>query len=187
MKTKYILLAVLLFVVYLLINYFNQGKEVFTHSISLDNNIPLASWFVYFYLLMFVLIFIPFNKKNAKRIALNYIIAVLIAFLFFIIFPTATYRPLIQENNINDLIVNLVYSADGNYNAFPSLHAALLTLSFYFLLKYKNKIAYKLLIIYVLSMVSPLFIRQHYILDILSGILLALITLEISKKFEKVI
>ena len=187
MKTKHILLAVILFVIYLLINYLNQGREVFTHSISLDNNIPLISWFVYFYLLMFILIFIPFNKKNNGKITLNYIIAVLIAFLFFIILPTATYRPLIQEGNINDILVNLVYSADLQYNAFPSLHAALLTLSFYFLLKYKKIIAYKMLPLYILSLISTLFIKQHYILDILSGILLAVITLEISRKFEKVI
>ncbi len=182
MKLKYFLIFLLVMSSYFIINQLNYNREIYNFSISIDSLIPFISWMVYFYFLYFILILIPFFELDNKKVTLNYCIAIIISDLFFIILPTSIYRP-----ETTNFLLNLLYKLDHSYNLFPSLHASLLTISFILLFKEKKYLSYKLLPLFLLSLISTLLIKQHYIIDIISGILLGFIVMFISKKFEKVI
>lgn len=187
MKFRNFIIFIVLLGAYFLINQINFNREIYDLGIPLDAKIPFIPIFVFFYLLLFILIFLPFTEKNEDELVLNYSIMTVMAFLFFILLPTTIYRPLAQDNSISSNSLNFVQSIDQPYNLFPSLHAALLTLSFMFLLKYKKPIVYYLLPLFILSLVSTLFIKQHYIIDLLAGVLLAFLTIYIAKKVQQVI
>ena len=188
MNTKHFLIFLIVISSYFIINQLNYDGQIYDLGINLDNKIPLITWFVYFYLVYFVLILIPFFKSNdTKKITLQYCIAVIISAFFFIFLPTAIYRPLIENINLNNILINYIHILDKPYNLFPSLHASLLTLAFIFLLKHEKNLAYKLSPLFILSLVSTLFIKQHYILDLAGGILIAFIAVIVANKFEKVI
>ena len=187
MRFKPILIFLLILSSYFIINLLNYGRPVYDLGINIDDQIPFLNWFVYFYILYFILMFVPFLFIENKKVTLYYGISIVIANFFFIFLPTSIFRPFIESTNVTNYLVNLVYFLDKPYNLFPSLHAALLTLGSYLLFSYKKDLAYKLLPLFLLSLVSTLFIKQHYLLDILSGIVLAVVTIYLGKKFEKVI
>ncbi len=186
MKFRNIAVLIIIFGAYLLINQINYTRQIYDLGTSLDSKIPFIPLFVLFYLSYFILILLPLTEKSEDEVVLNYSIAAVISFLFFVLLPSTIYRPLIQNNNIFSGLLNLVQNIDHPYNLFHSLHATLLTLSFIFLLKNNKKTAYYLLPLFILSLVSTLFIKQNYLLDLISGILLALLTLFIAKKVKQV-
>ena len=146
MKFKHILIFLLVISSYFIINRLNYGRAVYDFGTKLDNLIPLMNWFIYFYIIYFILILIPFFVlKDTKKVTLQYSIAVIIADVFFIFLPTSIYRPLIENNNLTNILMNLMHLLDKPYNLFPSLHASLLTLAFILILKNNKNLAYKLL------------------------------------------
>ena len=188
MKFKHILIFLLVMVLYFVTNRLNVGREVYDFGIFLDNLIPLVTWFVYFYLAYFILMLIPFFiSNNTKSLTWRYCVSIIVSSLFFVIIPTSIYRPLLENVNLNNYLVNMIHYLDKPYNLFPSLHAALLTLSFMFLYKHDKKLSYKLSPLFILSFISTVFIKQHYVLDLIGGVLVALISIKIADKFEKVV
>ncbi len=187
MKLKYFFIFLVVISTYFVINQFNYGREVYDLGFAFENSIPFLNWMVYFYLAYFFIILIPFFIMDNKKVAFYYSVPVIIADFFFIFLPTSIYRPLIENNNLSNYLINLIHSLDLQYNLFPSLHATLLTLSFILIFQYKKKLAYQLAPLMIFSLVSTLFIKQHHLADLIFGVLLALVSIKISKRFEEVI
>ncbi|MEJ6488050.1 phosphatase PAP2 family protein, partial [Nostoc punctiforme UO1] len=83
-------------------------------------------------------------------------------------------------------LVLYIYSKDYPYNCFPSLHNALSVLSFFYWVQVLPKFKWIIGIFVLLIILSTLLIKQHYIPDVISGILLAIISFRISfHLFEK--
>jgi membrane-associated phospholipid phosphatase len=86
-----------------------------------------------------------------------------------------------HPNNFWDAQVLYVYQTDTPFDCFPSLHAAASTICFYAwyrLARLKPRPAFKAIAIAsgaiaVCIMLSTLLIKQHYIVDEISGFLLA--------------
>ncbi|MEK6933200.1 MAG: phosphatase PAP2 family protein [Nanoarchaeota archaeon] len=187
MKFSYLLILILLLGGYLLVNEMNQGKAVFDVETPFDSEIPFLSFMVIFYILLFPLILIPFFiVKNHKKIILQYVIITMISCWIFLALPSSIIRPDLNENNFFEKTLSYLYSVDKPYNLFPSLHASLLALAFIFIFNQNKKLSYNLLPLFILSFVSTLFVKQHYILDLVAGLLLAFITIKVAEKFEKV-
>ena len=188
MKFNHFLILILLLGGYFVVNEVNTGRAVFDVEIPWDSGIPFFSFMVIFYILLFPLILIPFFiVKKHKKIILHYVIITIISCLIFLALPSSIIRPDLNDNNFFDKILGYIYSVDKPYNLFPSLHASLLALAFVFIFKQNKKLSYKLLPLFILSFVSTLFIKQHYILDLVAGLLFAFITIKVAEKFEKVI
>jgi membrane-associated phospholipid phosphatase len=65
------------------------------------------------------------------------------------------------------------YAVDRPYNNFPSLHVSLATYSYLLLFHARRKLGWLLLAPYLLILASPLFVKQHFLLDVLGGLALA--------------
>jgi membrane-associated phospholipid phosphatase len=162
---------------------------------GLDNAIPYIPITVIFYLFMFLpfgfftmIYFAFFKYKMGYGLAWSLILINAIALVFYIVFPVSVYayhQYVLAQPTDGDFFATLmkeyVESLGTPFNCFPSLHVAVTGDCFYTLFRY-NKVepSRAARIIVAISFVicagiilSTLFLKQHYILDVVAGILLA--------------
>ena len=160
-------------------------------TIELDNIIPFNSIFiipyVYWYLYIVIgFIFILVNsRKDYIRVFISFFIGMSVCYIVYYLYPTEISRPTIINSNILNYLVNIIYSLDRPVNCFPSLHV----LTTYFIMrytKYKNskKKFYYTEIVGVLIIISTLFIKQHFIADVISAIVLAEVIILLVRKID---
>ncbi|MFX1496481.1 MAG: phosphatase PAP2 family protein [Promethearchaeota archaeon] len=160
-----------------------------------DDYIPFIPEMVIFYIYLFYsmviisMIYFAFVKsEKGYAFAWSLVIINLIADIIYIFFPVSTYVWRVQLENASQYqgnffaqIVFGYFNSDTSFNCFPSLHAAVSTITFYAWYRYyKIKPNLKKLSITVITFIiaagvilSTLFVKQHYILDEIAGILLA--------------
>ena len=149
-------------------------------EISLDTIIPFAPSFVYFYFLLYpLIIFTIFKNFNSyekfKKTCNSFSLLYLISGIIFIIYPTEIIRALIEQNkSFAHSLISHLYNFDPPRNLFPSLHVSQ-SLMIGSLLIRENKKYLILAPFLLLIIISIVFIKQHYILDILGGILVFII------------
>jgi len=174
-KRLYFLLAfALIWLAFYFALEFYTSKKINFISLALpyENLIPQISFFFIIYLLAYPVALLPFLIFNEKNILKKILIA-LISSVIYIFFPTEITRLPLNLENFYDKLLFYFRKIDTNQNIFPSFHASLVFLSVFICkLKYKKlgKILYPLSFIIILS---TLFIKQHYILDLIFGFLLA--------------
>lgn len=169
---------------------------------TLDNKLPFIESFIYiyasWYLLLIIVPIILYCKDKNKyyQYFTATILAVIISNIIFIIYPTTVIRPTIQSNNITNYLINLIYQIDTPaINCFPSLHCLI---SFLFIYSIKNEKINKILkiaitILSILVILSTVLIKQHIIIDVISGFILSIIVwiivtkTNISKYIKKII
>lgn len=98
-----------------------------------------------------------------------------IASLIFIFFPTYVRADTFHANDIFTSLLNFVHHTSGRYDAFPSGHIYITTLlALFYKLKYPRARFYWILIP-ILVAFSTLFTHQHYIADLVGGLVVALL------------
>lgn len=155
-----------------------QTTDVHNLETTIDTKIPFESIFIIFYFIYYLfvagILFSYWNdEKNFKAISNSIIFITAISLIIFQLFQTRTDRPDLHPVTIFDKLVYYLYSLDDPTNGFPSLHASLTTISTCFVYE-QNKNLFKFVLpIAILIIVSTLLIKQHYIIDVLGGMLLA--------------
>jgi len=162
---------------------------------ALDNIIPFVPEWAIFYLYLFypltalTIVWFAFaDHRRGYPLAFSLILINVVADLVYIVFPVTTdiYR---QELLAHPLVGNAFasamyahYGTDPSFNCFPSLHAAVATISFYTWHRYARLlqspvvrgISIGMLVVGIGVVLSTLFVKQHYIADEVAGVLLAL-------------
>lgn len=167
------------------LNTYRDGVRVL--KTSLDDSIPLVSFFAIPYLFWFAYIFFALiffaikDKKYYFRLLLSIVTGMLTSFVFFIFFPTTVPRPEILADDFLSSLVKYIYSFDNPYNVFPSIHVVNAVLVSAFLFSYAKRCLWNAnrnyavaMIIYssvncILISMSTVFIKQHYIPDVIAG------------------
>jgi len=185
-KIVFIIFLLQITLFYKLIQMHIQTGYIFKISF-IDDKIPFIPLFVMPYLLYAVVLLLPFiltfrNKKYFFASSAAFLFASLVCNFFFVLFPTMTIRPEIAPSDIFNKLVLWVYAIDGVTNLFPSEHVAFSVLSNLCLTKINKRIAYYLIPITGLIVFSTVFIKQHYIPDILGGLVLAFASFLIFKR-----
>jgi len=179
-KTIYFFMTLSLILLFLLYPALNHPK-IQNHNVSilLDRHIPLIPFFVVPYLSFYFLIFITILDASTdftsfKKVGAAFIVCLIISYTFFYFFQTVVYRPKIIDKDIFSILLNLVYKIDNPYNNLPSLHTSLSSIClFYWLFIRKHfKIIFSIWIFSII--LSALLIKQHYILDIIFGLILGI-------------
>ncbi len=149
-----------------------------------DDAIPFCPPFVLAYYLWF-----PYMVLTGLFLALRYpdcfrrymqTIAVGFTFciLFFFILPNGQdLRPAsFSEDNLFTRMIGLIYAADTNTNVLPSVHAygsMAVVLAVYDCPAFKPRLRILYILLAALICAATVFIKQHSILDIIAGVLLA--------------
>lgn len=178
---------------YLISRLFESHHHLIGNTI--DTKIPFNIWFMIPYCLWYILIFIvPYflykkDKDNFIRYIYSYIICTLIANIIFVVYPTTVARPEITGKGILEFITSFIFKIDNPpMNCFPSLHCAMSMLFILFILEIKNvkkNVKITITLISILIMISTLYTKQHVFIDLISGVILAIITYIIVKIFYK--
>ena len=129
------------------------------------------------YLFLIVLpVFVVREEEHIRRTFWTYVAVWITAYACFLVYPTVAPRP---RELVGDGFavwgLRFLYDADPPYNCFPSLHVAHSFVSALTCHRLNRRLGFAALVCASLVAVSTLFTKQHYIADVLAGILLALV------------
>lgn len=172
---------------------------------GIDTNIPFVPYFFsqMYFLWYPIVIFTPMvlsvivPKEHYINVVLAQAFGQVIAFFIFICAPsymdrtnvagvvTGGFGNLIERvqngSGFSYWLMKIVMKADGgvdNYNLFPSLHCYMITFCYLGVMNRKEThVAYRssLLVVAILICLSTIFTKQHYLVDLLIGVLLAIV------------
>lgn len=166
--------------IYVILN--NYRGKVFHLKTALDSLIPFNKYFVvpyiYWYIYMaavFAYFAITDGKKYFKFL-FGIILGMIICFIIYYIFPTTVPRPLLKGDDIFIRAVSFIYKRDNPYNCFPSIHVldsflAAIYINREEILPQRFKIISSIISFSII--ISTLFIKQHYVYDALSAMVLS--------------
>lgn len=159
----------------------NRRKSKYYWKLPIDEKIPLIPFFIIPYSLHHInVIFIVTTLWNSEFIIpflLSLIISYAIAEIFWFFIPNGVRRPPITHNSIFTPLIRKTYEIDKDTNGFPSAHVFVaLFCGHYFSLGFPHFTLYIWTAISTVVL-SVLFTKQHYIIDIAGGILVYFITL----------
>lgn len=109
-----------------------------------------------------------------KRFFATTLLTIAIGISIFFFFPTSVNRPEILGNDVFSSMLMQLYQNDGANNAFPSAHMYLTTLLTLFWSQWYKRYRWVWCMIFAVILLSTLFTQQHYIVDVIGGISLAL-------------
>lgn len=164
---------------YTLLN--TDAREAVILSTTLDEWIPFVPAFIVPYILWYAFIlgylfYFWFKDVHTFLKTLGIIvIGELICFVIYFYFQTTVPRPELAGNGLFVDLVRLIYSHDQPYNAFPSIHV--LTTFSIILGNFNIRDKHLFHSVFVpimgsLIILSTLFVKQHFVLDMVSSIFL---------------
>ena len=164
---------------YMGLNAWNQTRDTCQLDTALDRAIPFTpEWHVFYALIyLFVALPVPIIRDRAlmRRTGLAYLLVMLVSFIVFALLPVSFPRPdpLPEPGNFWTWAVYLNYAIDQPNNCFPSLHIAFSYLVAFVLWRTSRPVG---AVCYVLATgiaLSTLFVKQHYIADVVGGFVVA--------------
>lgn len=177
-----VLVVIINFSVYWGSRLFAADKPHFNMETELDHIIPFVPWTVIIYFGCYIFWIANYilaghtQKEQALRFYAADILAKLVCFFFYVVYPTTMGRPDITGNGIAEWLMTWLYGADASDNLFPSIHCLVSWLS-YIGVRKQERIpeSYRALSCFfaILVFISTLTTKQHVIADVLAGILLA--------------
>jgi membrane-associated phospholipid phosphatase len=160
---------------YLPINHSSIGREAAILFLPGEERLPFVPEFEYLYVLTYVLplLLVPClpDARRLARTTVAFGLILAVAYATYLLFPVYFERPRLEVHSLATFLLALEY-LDPSYNHFPSLHVAISWLVF---LACRDRIrrprAFLLLVVGI--SLSTLFVKQHYLVDVLYGAALA--------------
>ncbi len=158
---------------------------------DLDRLIPVVPMWSVIYMLSYVFWVVSYIliSRESKELCYKLIIADLmskvVCLLIFVVMPTAIVRPEVSGNDLGGWLLNWVYNADTPDNLFPSMHCLISWFCFRYILPCKKVSAVYKVISGVMTFAifaSVVFTKQHVIVDIFGGVLVAELFSQISNR-----
>lgn len=144
-----------------------------------DRVVPLQPIWALIYGALYVFlialpVFVVREEEHIRRTFWAYLAVWITAYVCFLVYPTVAPRPpeLVGEG-FSVWGLRFLYDADPPYNCFPSLHVAHSFVSALTCHRLNRRLGFVALLCASLVAVSTLFTKQHYIADVIAGILLA--------------
>jgi len=166
-----------------------DGSAYWVSYCRLDDMIPFDARFVIFYALWAPLIFavgiflLIYDVPVFKYYMQFFIIGFTLCLIFYVLVPNGQdLRPTVfPDNDVFTRLVKLIYTSDTNTNVFPSMHVYGAIGAALGLIK-SRRVKKSCLwmkpvsaVLAILISVSTCFIKQHSVLDVASGVILAAI------------
>jgi membrane-associated phospholipid phosphatase len=151
-------------------------------ELALDRALPLVPvWaLIYgaFYLFLILLLIVVVRQDElVRRTVYAYLLIWITAYVFFFfLYPTAAPRPpRVIGEGFAMWGLRALYSSDPPYNCFPSLHVAHSFVSALASYRVNRGLGVLAMICAALVALSTLFTKQHYVVDVIAGVVLALV------------
>jgi membrane-associated phospholipid phosphatase len=160
---------------YVPINRWSVGRPSHVLYLPGEEALPFAPSCEYLYglsyLLPWLLLLGVRELRTCLRCTLAFALILVVAYATYLAFPVYLERPALVPSSLAERLLALEYR-DPSYNHFPSLHVALTWLVY---LACRERLgSLWLLPLAVAVSASTLFVKQHYVIDVLYGVALAL-------------
>lgn len=159
-----------------------QNKKHYDLTSKLDNQIPFIKEWVIIYIVCYLFWAVNYiliareGREKCYRFVFADIVSRLICGIIFILFPTTNIRPNVPGDDIISWLMNFIYRIDPATNLFPSIHCLVSWFCFVGIRNSKKvPLWYKVFscIFAVLVFASTQFTKQHYLIDVAGGIIIA--------------
>jgi len=157
-------------------------------------DIFIAAYANYFVLTIGVALVLYLQKrfKEFRYALLTIIICYYMGYFLFIIFPAAPPRLVLKpfftvslQGNLLEPIKHAIeISAQSSRGAFPSLHCATSFLSLFFAWRYVRWLFWVMVPMVILLIMSTVYLRHHYVIDLFAGLILAIFVFWLGPKLE---
>jgi membrane-associated phospholipid phosphatase len=174
-----ILLAVGIYLTNKIYAVLNHGPNVIFLRSPIDDAIPLVPIFAIPYtslepfIYATLVLFLLFRTRLFQSAALSMIAAWFVSYAFYFFLQSYMDRPALVGNDPLIQMIREVYTSDNAYNCFPSLHTSLSTILGIHWLRVDKRIGIPIAVWVALIVLSTMFVKQHYIADVISGLILA--------------
>ncbi|MDO4633679.1 MAG: phosphatase PAP2 family protein [Eubacteriales bacterium] len=159
-----------------------QHRKHYELLLELDHKIPLVNWMSSVYFLCFLVWGLTYlfmasrEKQTAYRFFLADFLGKFCALVIFLIIPTTIVRPEIEGSSVWDFIMRWLYSVDAADNLFPSIHCMVSWYCFIGVRRIREcplwgKIG--MLLFAIAVCISTVTTKQHVVIDIAGGIIIA--------------
>ncbi|MGE5243966.1 MAG: phosphatase PAP2 family protein [Betaproteobacteria bacterium] len=147
-------------------------------AVALDAALPLQpSWMLVYgshYAFVFLPLLVVRQEPLLRRTMWAYVMAFLVAYAGFFAYPTVTPHPAtVAGDGFATWCLRLQYRLDSPYNCFPSLHVAHSFLAALACYRVNRKVGLVAASWAALIGVSTLYTKQHYLVDVIAGVVLA--------------
>lgn len=164
-------------------------EKFITASRTIWFSIAYLSYFWYFPI-TFGALFVKHKIKEFHILSLAIIIIAYLGFIGYLIAPAVgpfyaeqdIFSKNLQGQPIANFSFNLINTYGYNKGTFPSLHAAMSLAFLLFTYKHLRKLFYIYLPFVVSLLISTIYLRQHYVVDLIAGLVLSLFALYVSPK-----
>ena len=170
---------------YLPINAYSAARGV-GHRVFLPGEaaIPFVPAMEYFYILGYVIpvvaaVQLP-DWTRLTRYLRAFALALAVAYATYLLYPVYFERPVLEVDSLATWLLSIEY-LDHSYNHFPSLHVAIVWLG-YFACRDRPACRGWLLPVTVAVSVSTVFVKQHYVVDVLYGAALAAVAWRLARR-----
>ena len=160
-------------------------------SIGLDTAIRYDARWIYIYVLAFLFWIATYaflsNFDGWQDIVAAEMLAKLCCIFFFILLPTTNIRPELTGGTFSETLLGMLYAIDQPLNLFPSIHCFDSWICGRCLLTTKElhpAVRVLAIIFSFLIFISVLKTRQHVLIDIVGGVLLAELGLFLSRRYH---
>lgn len=166
---------------YLVIAGRAPGATVYAPELPLDRLFPLTpSWSLVYGALYAFLIVLPVlvvqQPEMIRRTVWAYVTVWMTAYACFLLYPTVAPRPdTVPGDGFAVWGLRFLYDADPPYNCFPSIHVGHSFVSAFVIHRIHRRLGLFALCCASLVAISTLFTKQHYVADVISGILLGVV------------
>lgn len=161
------------------------------------------SYFSYYVFPTLTFVLLYFSKDTAAFAnARNYLLAIVIgwygAFIFYLLLPAAGPDIAFPENYTvplqglspltNTYLENLAKYLKESFvrNTFPSMHFAIILITNYFAYRYRNKYFWFVTLpVGTLLAIATVYLRQHYLIDLVGSLPVAALSIYLAGKFMK--
>jgi membrane-associated phospholipid phosphatase len=164
---------------YIFIGEMVRDRTLHVPEMALDRIVPLQPvWALVYGPVYLFLILLPVlvvrQDEQIRRTVFTYLTVWIIAYACFLLYPTAASRPAkVIGEGFAVWGLRFLYSSDPPYNCFPSLHVAHSCVSALAVRRVHRGVGNAAVFGAVLVGVSTLFTKQHYVADVIAGMLLA--------------
>jgi membrane-associated phospholipid phosphatase len=164
---------------YVFIPGFVHGRTLHAPELSLDRALSLQpAWALVYgalYLYLIILpVFVVRQQEHIRGTVFAYLMVWIVAYVCFFVYPTIAPRPAeVGGEGFAVWGLRFLYSADPPYNCFPSIHVAHSFVSALAVYRTHRALGIVATLCASLVAVSTLFSKQHYVLDVVAGAVLA--------------
>ena len=157
----------------------NHGPNVIFMKSPLDDLIPVVPPFVIPYVSLepfiyaTLVLFLLFRTRIFQSAALSMIAAWFVSYFFYYFLQSVMVRPTLAGTDTLTQMIRDVYASDNAYNDFPSLHTSLSTILAIHWWRVDKRIGIPVAVWVALIVASTVFVKQHYVADVIGGLLLA--------------